>query len=73
MVFRDVAYEVDVPALVGGEGDVGLIVQEVGLVFTFRLQRPQQVAVGLVAQSVTHGEFLVAVAQEGAAAQQRGL
>ena len=69
VVLGDVADEVDGPALVGTERDVGLIVEEIGAVFSFRLQRPQEIAVGLIAQAVAHGKFLVAITQKGTAAQ----
>ena len=52
VVVRNVADEVDGPALVGLPGQVGLVVEEVRIVFALGLQRAQQVAVGLVAQSV---------------------
>ena len=57
VVFRDVANDVQRPALVGLIGDIGLVVEEVRAVFTFRLQRAQQIACRLVAQAVRHGEL----------------
>ena len=53
-VFRDVAQEVESPAAIGLEGDIGLIVNEVRVVLAFFLKRSEQIAVGLVAKSVSH-------------------
>ena len=66
VVFRNITYQVQRPALVGLVGDIGLVVQEVRTVFAFGFQRTKQIAVGLVAQTVTHREFLVAVAHKKA-------
>ena len=68
VVFRNITYQVQRPALVGLVGDIGLVVQEVRTVFAFGFQRTKQIAVGLVAQTVTHREFLVAVAHKDASA-----
>ena len=57
VVLRDVADNIQRPPLVGLVGDVGLIVQEVRSVFAFSLQRAQQIACRLIAQSMRHGEF----------------
>ena len=71
VVFRDVADEVNGPSLVGMITQIGLIVEEVGLVFALGLQGSQQIAVGLVADGVAHRELLVAVAGIGGSAEER--
>ena len=56
MVAGDVTDEVDGPAAAGRPAHVCLVVPEAGVVLARRLQGAQQVAVGLVAQAVAHGE-----------------
>ena len=59
VVVGDVAYEVDAPPLVGPPVEIGLIVEKVGLVLTVGLQCAQEIAVGLVAQTVEPAHLLV--------------
>ena len=49
MTFRDVTDEINLPTLVGSITQIGLIVQEVGLVLSVFLQRPQKIFIGFVA------------------------
>ena len=58
VILRDVADEVKCPSAVGLITEVGLVVEEVGAVFTFCLKRAEKVAVGLVAYAVAPSQRL---------------
>ena len=72
VVLRDVAYEVYLPALAGRNAQVGLIVEEIGLVFALGFERAEHVAVGLVAHAVGPSEVLALHAHIGIGAEQAG-
>ena len=72
MVISDITNQLNAPPLVGLVGEVGLVIQEVRLVFTLRLHCSQQVTGGFVSQSVAPCQFLVGEAHESAGAQQTG-
>ena len=71
VVVGDVADEVDGPPLVGFEAEVGLVVEEVGLVLALGLERPEEILGGLVAYAVGPCKLLVGEAHVGAGPEER--
>ena len=65
MVVGDVAHKLYRPAFVWLICKICLIIKEVRLVLSLRVQRTKQIAVGLVSQAVAPGELLCTEANIG--------
>ena len=72
VVLRYVSDEVDLPVCLWPPAEICLIVKEIRPVLTLRLQRSEQIAVRLVAQSVRPGELFCCQSQIAAGSEERG-
>ena len=70
MIVGNVSDKVDAPFRVGLIAQIGLVVNKRRLVFAFGLKRTEQIAVGLVAQTVEPRQFLRAQSDVTARTQQ---
>ena len=72
VVGGDDSHGVECPAAVGAPADVGLVVEVAWVVFALGVEGAEEVAHGLVAEGVGHGEFLIAYAHVGTGSEEAG-
>ena len=72
VVAIDIDYRVESPILRGSPTEVGLIVEEIRLVFALRFERAEHILIRLITQAVAERELLLSVAHIDVCAKQTG-